>query len=240
MSTLGTLYLVPTHLSDVDAVHTPMLLPSGVIARACELNHYIAENAKTARAFLKAIGQTRPIASISIAELPKHGDAEALIESLLDPLLAGNDVGLVSEAGAPAVADPGARVVAAAHRRGIRVVPLVGPSALLLALMASGLSGQCFSFHGYLPTESAARRTSLAQLERDSKQRRCTQLLIETPYRNQALFTDMLSSLTASTRLCVAADVTGPNESIQTRSVSEWKQLAPTLARVPTMFLFMV
>jgi 16S rRNA (cytidine1402-2'-O)-methyltransferase len=106
--------------------------------------------------------------------------------------------------------------------------------------MASGLSGQCFSFHGYLPTESAARRTSLAQLERDSKQRRCTQLLIETPYRNQALFTDMLSSLTASTRLCVAADVTGPNESIQTRSVSEWKQLAPTLARVPTMFLFMV
>lgn len=158
-SKLGTLFLIPTHLTSASAENTQQVLPPQVVATAIGLSHYIAENAKTARAFLKAIGVTRPLAEISIVELDKHSKQfqQADYTSLLAPLLAGIDVGLVSEAGAPAVADPGALVVAAAHRAGIAVKPLVGPSSLLLALMASGLNGQSFAFHGYLPQDKTER-----------------------------------------------------------------------------------
>ena len=234
----GVLFLIPTHLSAATALNTSSVLPSDVIATAVRLNHYIAENAKTTRAFLKAIGVGRPMAEISIVELNKHpqpGDASLLLE----PLLRGLDVGLVSEAGAPAVADPGSMVVAAAHRAGIVVKPLVGPSALLLALMASGLNGQSFAFHGYLPQERAARTKQIQSLEQDSRRHKMTQMVIETPYRNQALRLDLLATLAPGTRLCIATDLTGALESVITRPVAEWKKNPPRLEKLPTMFLFL-
>jgi 16S rRNA (cytidine1402-2'-O)-methyltransferase len=240
---LGTLYLIPTFLTQ-DAPNTSLVLPPEVVSRTLALDYFIAENAKSARAFLKAVGQTRAIASIEIAELPKHTDArsgspESVLATLLAPLLAGHDVGLVSEAGAPAVADPGALIVAAAHAAGIRVVPMVGPSAILLALMASGLNGQTFTFHGYLPIDKIARKSALQAHERASRQHRATQLYIETPYRNQALFDELISTLAPTTRLCIASDLTGANEQIVTRSMVQWRTRGVTLPRVPTMFLFL-
>jgi 16S rRNA (cytidine1402-2'-O)-methyltransferase len=235
----GTLYLIPTNLTE--PFRAEAILPAEVRAQALRLDHFIAENAKTARAFLKAIGIARPLAEISIVELDKHnaaGETEGKA-ALLTPLCDGHDVGLVSEAGAPAVADPGARVVAAAHKAGIRVVPMVGASSLLLGLMGSGLNGQCFAFHGYLPQEKSGRITAIQTLERESFARGMTQMLIETPYRNQPLMDDLLASLSAKTHLCVAADLTGANEMIETKPVSEWKRLSPKLAKVPTLFLFL-
>ena len=183
---------------------------------------------------------------ISIQELNKHADARFAgpaqtveMNALLAPLLAGHDVGLVSEAGAPAVADPGALVVAAAHYLGLRVVPLVGPSALLLGLMASGLNGQKFAFHGYLPQDKAARTKAIQELERESKRANMTQLFIETPYRNQALFDDLLTALIPTTRLCVAANLTGTTEQIRTLSITEWRSRVTELEKSPTLFLFL-
>ena len=236
----GTLYLIPTNLTlPVDA---NTILPRDVIAIALKLDHYIAENAKTARAFLKAIGTTRPLQEISIQELNKHHDPStqmAAMKDLLAPLLTGHDAGLVSEAGAPAVADPGALVVAAAHAWGIRVMPLVGPSSLLLGLMASGLNGQKFAFHGYLPQDKSARTKAVQELERESKRANMTQLFIETPYRNQALFDDLLATLSPGTRLSVAANLTGATEHIRTYSVAEWRQQTNELEKSPTLFLFL-
>ncbi len=240
----GTLYLIPTHLAL--PISAEAILPHDVISVALQLNHYIAENAKTARAFLKAIGTKRPLQEISIQELNKHADPRVAgpaqtveMNALLAPLLAGHDVGLVSEAGAPAVADPGALVVAAAHFLGLRVVPLVGPSALLLGLMASGLNGQKFAFHGYLPQDKAARTKAIQELERESKRANMTQLFIETPYRNQALFDDLLTALIPTTRLCVAANLTGTTEQIRTLSITEWRSRVTELEKSPTLFLFL-
>lgn len=234
----GTLYLIPTHLSQATDANTAHVLPPAVLATAVGLSHYIAENAKTARAFLKAIGIKRPVSEISIVELDKHAksDDDSL---LMAPLLRGEDVGLVSEAGAPAVADPGALVVAAAHQAGIAVKPLVGPSAILLALMASGLNGQSFAFHGYLPQDRAARIKRMQQLEQESRQQMRTQMFIETPYRNQALLDDLLATLNPTTRLCIGTDLTGELESIRTRPLSAWLSQPPALAKLPTMFLFL-
>ncbi len=240
----GVLYLIPTHLALPISAET--ILPRDVISVALKLDHYIAENAKTARAFLKAIGTTRPLQEISIQELNKHADVRlesaaqtAELNVLLAPLLAGHDVGLVSEAGAPAVADPGAVVVAAAHNLGLRVVPLVGPSALLLGLMASGLNGQKFAFHGYLPQDKTARTKAIQELERESKRANVTQLFIETPYRNQALFDDLLTALTPTTRLCVAANLTGSTEQIRTFPIAAWRSRGTELEKSPTLFLFL-
>ena len=235
-ATPGTLYLIPTHLSD--PVNADLILPREVIATALRLDHYIAENAKTARAFLKAIGIARPLAEVSIRELDKHAKAEVMSE-LLAPLLAGHDMGLVSEAGAPAIADPGAVVVAAAHAEGIRVVPLVGPSSLLLGLMASGLNGQNFAFHGYLPQDKMARTKVIQDLERESRQKNMTQLFIETPYRNQVLFADLLITLAPATRLCVACDLTGTAERVRTHSIAHWREQPAVLAKSPALFLLL-
>ena len=237
---LGTLYLIPTNLAQ--PVMADAILPRDVIAIALRLEYYIAENAKTARAFLKALGLARPLQEISIQELNKHSDPSAQaasMKAMLSPLLAGHDMGLVSEAGAPAVADPGALVVSAAHLCGIRVAPLTGPSSLLLGLMASGLNGQKFAFHGYLPQDKAARTKAILELERESKRANMTQLFIETPYRNQALFDDLLCTLALGTKLSVAANLTGLTEQIRTRSVAEWRAQTNELEKSPTLFLIL-
>ena len=232
----GTLYLIPTQLAE--PVNAELILPSVVIATALRLDYFVAENAKTARAFLKAIGIARPLTEVTIQELNKHASNEDMRE-LLSPLKAGHDMGLVSEAGAPAVADPGALVVAAAHAAGIRVAPLVGPSSLLLGLMASGLNGQNFAFHGYLPQDKVARGKTIQALEQESQQRKMTQLFIETPYRNQALFADLLITLAPTTRLCMASDLTGASERIVTETVAQWRKREVELEKSPTLFLFL-
>jgi 16S rRNA (cytidine1402-2'-O)-methyltransferase len=217
------------------------VLPPQVVATARRLNHYIAENAKTARAFLKTLDIGRPIADIQIVELDKHTQKPTveMIERWLAPLREAHDVGLVSEAGAPAVADPGANVVAAAHRAGFRVRPLVGPSAILLSLMASGLNGQSFRFHGYLPTDAAARVMRIRQLEQTAARDQCTQIFIETPYRNTTLFADLCRTLQPSTFLSIACDITGANEWIRTEPISTWRASTTLLPKLPTMFLFL-
>ena len=232
----GTLFLIPSNLSDP---FTPArILPAAVIATAIRLNHYIAENAKTARAFLKEIGIDRPLSQISILELNDQTPSEALA-GMIAPLVAGHDVGLLSEAGAPAIADPGARIVAIAHQHGISVVPMVGPTSILLGLMASGLNGQTFAFHGYLPQDKIARVSAILALEKESRERNMTMLFIETPYRNQALFSDLLTTLAPSTWLCLARDLTGCRECVQTMRVSDWRSESPPMEKVPTLFLFL-
>lgn len=232
----GVLFLIPTNLSTPFSASA--ILPADVAALACRLDHFVAENAKTARAFLKTIGVARPLAEISIIELDKHAkviDADRL----LAPLLAGHDVGLVSEAGAPAVADPGAVIVAAAHRAGIVVRPMVGPSSILLALMASGLNGQSFAFHGYLPQDKHERSQAIQMLERESRQKNMTQIFIETPYRNSSMTQDLLATLAPSTTLCIATDLTGAQEHIRTRRISQWRTDAGEAGKLPAIFLFL-
>ncbi len=232
----GTLYLIPMPLAEPPRIAA--ILPAEVIAIVRRLDYFIAENAKTARSFLRAIEIARPIQEISIQEIDKHGGNDG-IESWLAPLLAGHDLGLVSEAGAPAVADPGAAIVAVAHKLGLRVAPLIGPSSLLLALMASGLDGQRFAFHGYLPQEKAERSRSIAELERESRQKRQTQICIETPYRNAALLADLLQTLAPRTRLCVAINLTGADEQIRSQTVAQWRSKDFDIGKRPALFLFL-
>lgn len=230
----GTLYLIPVPLgrSPTDAV-----LPHVVSDCAKNLSQFVAENAKSARAFLKALPAALPLQQIEIHELSEHTPASAL-PALLAPLLAGKDVGLISEAGCPAVADPGANLVALAQREGIKVVPMVGPSSILLALMGSGLSGQNFAFHGYLPIKDEERQKKLRDLEKDSRQERRAQIFIETPYRNRQMLETLLKTCADSTRICVATDLTLDSESITTRTPAEWRrQGLPEIDRRPTVFL---
>ncbi|WDD93450.1 SAM-dependent methyltransferase [Burkholderia sp. FERM BP-3421] len=237
--TTGTLYLIPNTLGDGDAAMLAAVLPAAVQARAATLGYYVGENAKTTRAFLKKIGTERPIQDIEIRELNVKTPA-AEIERLLAPLLAGTDAGLVSEAGCPAVADPGALLVRRAHERGVRVVPLVGPSSILLALMASGLNGQSFAFHGYLPVDAAARAKRLRELEAHSRKANETQIFIETPYRNQAMLDTLTATCAPSTLICVAADLTLSTETILSRPAAAWKKApAPDLHKRPAIFLLL-
>lgn len=229
----GTLYLIPTPLGDsaLDGV-----LPAGVRSVAARLDTFIVEHAKTARAFLKQVGTQTPLQQLTLLELSEHTQP-AELDALIAPLLAGQDVGLVSEAGCPAVADPGANLVRLAHRKGIRVVPLVGPSSIMLALMASGLNGQRFAFHGYLPVDKAERKKKLIELEAASRQQDETQVFIETPYRNQALLAAITEACGADTELCVASELTTAAERISTKTVAQWKKALPALDRQPTVFL---
>ncbi|CAN0619504.1 16S rRNA (cytidine1402-2'-O)-methyltransferase [Burkholderia multivorans] len=237
--TAGTLYLVPNTLGDGDASMLAAVLPAAVQARAGTLGYYIGENAKTTRAFLKKIGTTRPIQEIEIRELNVNTPAGE-IDRLLAPVLAGADAGLVSEAGCPAVADPGALLVRRAHERGVKVVPLVGPSSILLALMASGLNGQSFAFHGYLPVDAAARAKRLRELEQHSRKARQTQIFIETPYRNHAMLDTLVATCAPSTLICVAADLTLTSETIASRTAAEWKKApVPDLHKRPAIFLLL-
>jgi len=230
----GTLYLIPVPLglSPVEAV-----LPITVRDCARGLKYFIAENAKSARAFLKSLPCDTPLQQIDIQELNEHTPTAAL-SGLIKPLLEGNDAGLISEAGCPAVADPGAGLAALAHREGIRVVPLVGPSSILLALMGSGLSGQNFAFHGYLPAKHEARQQRIRELEKDSLREKRTQIFIETPYRNIQMLETLINTCSTTTRICAATDLTLNSESIITRTPPEWKQHnLPSIDRRPTVFL---
>jgi len=234
--TTGTLFLIPVPLGPTPPSD---VLPTTVIERVRPLRHFVVENAKSARAFLKATGTDAPLQQLELSELNEHTRKDEL-ERLLAPLLNGHDTGLLSEAGCPAVADPGADLVALAQNRGIRVSPLVGPSSLLLALMGSGLNGQCFAFHGYLPAKDNDRQKSLHDLETESRKRRQTQIFIETPYRNQAMFDAILKACQPGTRLTLATDLTGTGESIRTRTIAAWKkETPPDFERRPTVFLLL-
>lgn len=230
------LLLIPTPIAADAAIER--VLPQADIARVAALGHFVAESARTARAFLKRLPLARPLQQIAIAELNEH-TAAAQVPELLAPLRAGHDLGLVSEAGCPGIADPGAALVLEAHREGFQVEPLVGPSALLLALMASGLNGQRFAFAGYLPADAAGRTRALRDLETRSASNDETQLLIETPYRNQAMLDAMLQALRPDTLLSIATDIGGTHHRIATRSVADWRARPPTLARAPAVFLLL-
>ena len=240
----GTLYLIPNSLGPgaLDEV-----LPASVRQTTAQLDYFIAENAKTARAFLKLVSTThplgKPLQEIEIRELNINTAASEL-PALLAPLLAGRNAGLVSEAGVPAVADPGADLVRLAHQKNIPVKPLVGPSSILLALMASGLNGQSFAFQGYLPTDSGQRANRLRQLEQRSRQEKQTQIFIETPYRNEAMLEAIANHCTSSTLLTVATDLTLETETVRTQSVQIWKNEItagrfPDLKKKPTVFLLL-
>ena len=216
---MASLYLIPVPLGPADP-HT--CLPPDTLAVARRLEYFVVERAKTARAHLKAMGHPLPIQALQIEELNEHTPA-ALIPSLLAPLKAGHDVGLLSEAGCPAVADPGAALVLAAHREGIPVVPLIGPSSILLALMASGLGGQRFAFHGYLPAKEPERSQAIRTLEQTARRDRATQLFIETPYRSAALLDALAQTLAPTTLISVGADLSLPSQWIQTRSAKNWR-----------------
>lgn len=232
----GTLYLIPVPLGPGAAADS---LTPGVLSTIRPLTHFIVEQAKTARAFLKSVGTDQAIQSLVLEELNEHTRDDAL-DRLLIPLRSGFDVGLLSEAGCPAVADPGANLVALAQQENIRVVPLIGPSSLLLGLMASGLNGQRFAFQGYLPAKDVDRNKTLRELEAESRKRRQTQLFIETPYRNRALFDAILNTCAPGTRLCLATDLTLSSESIRTRTIAQWKKEAPPdIERRPTVFLLL-
>ena len=230
----GTLFLIPVALGDVP---WPEFLPAATRETACRLRHYVVENAKTARAELKRMQHPVPLQELSIEVLPDH-PAAADLDRLLTPAINGHDVGVMSEAGCPGIADPGALLVRRAHQLDILVRPLVGPSSLLLALMASGLEGQRFAFHGYLPAREPERSKKIVVLEKESRSLRQTQLFIETPYRNDALFQALLKACAPDTQLCVATDLTLSSQLIATHRISAWrKKTAPQLDRRPTVFL---
>lgn len=231
----GTLFLIPTTLG---ASALAAVIPQEVQQRVRALDYFVAENPKSARAYLKQIGTAKPLQELHIAALNEHTPDEA-IAGLAAPLRAGHDLGVVSEAGCPGIADPGAKLVLYAHRHAIRVVPLVGPSSILLALMASGLNGQSFVFHGYLPVAEAEREKALRELEKQSRRLQQTQIFIETPYRNQKLLHSILGACASATLLCVAAEITLPGEDIRTMSVAAWKKTPPQLDRRPALFLLL-
>jgi len=230
----GSVYLVPNLLG---AVPPQDVLPARTIDVARTLVHWIVETPKPARAFLKSLAPLRPIAELAISEIGGHPDAGRL-HALLAPARAGADVGMLSDAGCPGVADPGATLVAAAHAQGLRVVPLVGPSSLLLALMASGMNGQRFAFHGYLPAKPDARAAAARALEARSRADHAAQLFIETPYRTVAMLDTLAATLAPATRLCVAADLTLPTESVAVHSAREWRRRdVACYARQPAIFI---
>lgn len=229
----GTLYLLPCPIA---AGSLQASLPAEVIATARGLEHFLVEDAKTARAFLKELGHPKPIRELAIDEIGHAPPAES-VDAWLAPVVAGRDAAIVSEAGCPAIADPGGTIVAAAHARGIRVRPLVGPSSILLALMAAGLDGQRFRFHGYLPVAAETRTSNLKGLERESKARAETQVFIETPYRSASMFDSLLAVCAPSTRVAIAVDLTGPGELVRMQTVQQWKAAArPALQRQPAVF----
>lgn len=230
----GKLYLIPSPLGDNPVGE---VLPQRVLEIACSLKCFVVEELRTARRFLSKYGLKGQIDSLEFHELNEHTSAEDI--KALTKLFDGQDVGLLSEAGLPAVADPGSALVELCHRQGIEVVPLVGPSSLMLALMASGLNGQSFAFCGYIPAKTDARRSALRSLEKRSKAGNESLIIIETPYRNDQLFADMLSTLAPSTRICVAADITLETQFIRTRTAAAWRSEQLTIGKRPCVFIIL-
>lgn len=229
----GVLYMVPVPIGEVDA---QWALPAATLRILQQLTVIIAENAKTTRALLKQIQTAVPLQQIEVLQMEKH-DRRIDFDFYFDKLRKGTDTGVMSESGMPGIADPGSEFALQAHRESIRVIPLTGPSSLFLALSASGLNGQHFTFHGYLPKENDERVRKIAQLEKNITRFSETQLFIETPYRNQLLFNELLKNCNGNTLLCIATDITGPDEFIKTLPVGEWKKNVPELAKLPTLFL---
>lgn len=233
---LGTLYLIPVTLGDDNITR---VLPPEVVSIAQGLETFVVENEKTARHFLSTIKTNKPVRELQLLTLNEHTTDKEL-PALLQPLLAGIDVGLMSEAGCPGIADPGAKLAELAHRKGIKVMPLVGPSSILLSLMASGFNGQRFTFLGYIPADKAARIQRLKEIEKISNKHHETQIFIETPYRNQHLLEDILAHCHHATRLCVACNITLEDELIISKTIAEWKKSPlPDLHKKPTVFLLL-
>lgn len=228
----GKLYLIPTPLGDYDP---SLVLTPQTLALLPGINLFFVEELRTARRFLSAAGLKGHIEELELHEINEHS-TEAEISSMA-ALLEGRTAALISEAGLPAVADPGAQLVALAHNRDIEVIPQVGPSSLMMALMSSGMNGQCFAFTGYLPVKPAERRARIAEIERISAQRRQSQIIIETPYRNDSLLSDLLATCKGTTRICIAADITLPSQFIRTRTVAGWKQNPVEIGKRPCVFV---
>ena len=227
------LYLIPVTLSDVPL---SQVLPAANIEMVRGIRHFIVENVRSARRFLKRCDRDIDIDGLTFYELNRHTDPKD-IASYLAPLETGQPMGIISEAGCPAIADPGADVVAIAQRRGLTVIPLVGPSSILMGLMASGFNGQSFAFVGYLPIEAQARARRLKELEQRIMRDDQTQIFIETPYRNNTLLADLVKHLPGNLRLCVASDITGENERIVTHTIAQWAAQKPDFGKIPTIFL---
>lgn len=230
---MANLFLVPNVLSEGDWQN---VLPAGVFPVLTNTRFFIVENVRTARRFLKQVNKEIDIDNLTFFELNKYTQP-ADLPRFLEPSLKGFDIAVISEAGCPGVADPGADIVKIAHEKNIKVVPLVGPSSIILALMASGLNGQNFTFHGYLPVKPQERSRTIAALEKQLKNSHQTQIFIETPYRNNQMINDLLKTCSPTTLLCIAADVTGANEFIATKTIQQWKKGVPDLHKIPAIFL---
>lgn len=230
------LYLIPSQLSDgpLDRV-----LPAYNVEVVGEISYFVVESLRSARRFLKKCNRDIDIDRLTFSELNEHTDLKdrAALEAMLEPIGRGEAVGLISDAGCPAVADPGADLVGIAQRKGFKVFPLVGPSSILMSLMASGFNGQSFSFAGYLPVDAQARQARLKEMTRRIERERQTQIFIEAPYRNNQLIAELVRQLPAGMRLCVASDITGENQHIVTRTIGEWRQCQYDYHKIPTIFL---
>ncbi|MGM9738382.1 MAG: SAM-dependent methyltransferase [Candidatus Cryptobacteroides sp.] len=231
----GRLFLIPSPLGDNEPKE---VIPEGVLALLPKITTYVVEATRTARRYLSAAGLKGHIQDLEFHELNEHTSPKE-VEALLPLFNDRRDVGLITEAGLPAVADPGSQLVRLCHRHGIEVVPMSGPSSLMLALMASGLNGQSFAFLGYLPAKTDERRQALKSIEKHSSTARQTKIFIETPYRNDSLLADILSICLPSTELCIAADITMPDAFIRTRTVGEWKRDVPSIGKRPCVFLIL-
>lgn len=235
----GKLYLIPSPLGEYDPSE---VIPVSVLERLKSIRKYVVEEARTVRRYLSAAGLKGHVGELELRELNEHtkpAEVESLLSMFSEPDGTPVDVGLISEAGLPAVADPGAQLVALCHIHGIQVVPMVGPSSLMLALMGSGLNGQSFAFCGYLPAKTDERRKAIREIEKRSSQLDQTEIFIETPYRNDSMMTDLLATLQPKTRLCVAADITLPDETIMTRTVKEWQKTGVSIGKRPCVFLLL-
>ncbi len=230
---MAKLYLIPNVLSDND---WQLVLPAVVPELISNIKHYVVENIRTTRRFLKQIDRNIDIDSLTFFELNKHSDKTQISEYLI-PLEQGEDIAVISEAGCPGVADPGAGIVRIAHQKGLKVVPVVGPSSILLALMASGLNGQNFAFNGYLPVKHPERKRAISALEKIVMTEGQTQIVIETPYRNNALIDDLIKTCAPSTLLCIACNLTAENEFILTQPINEWRKQKPDINKQPSIFL---
>ena len=230
---MASLYLFPVPMGDVAPAQ---VLPAHNLSLIREIKYFVVENLRSARRFLKAVDRDIDIDSLHFVELSEHTRPED-VEGMLEPLSQGHSTGVISEAGCPAVADPGADLVAAAQRIGYNVVPLVGPSSIIMSLMASGFNGQNFVFRGYLPVESKSRTNVLRDMEREIRSQRRTQIFIETPYRNNRLIGELCTALAPDMKLCVASDITGSRESIITLPIAEWRNRKYDYSKIPTIFL---
>ncbi len=232
-SIIGKLYLIPTTLGDVEPTD---VLPVTVKRAIQFIDDYVVENEKTARKFIKSVDPEKVQSTLRLSSLNKH-TLPAEYNAMIQPCMEGRNVGLMSEAGCPGVADPGAVIVKLAHEKGIQVVPLVGPSSIILAMMGSGMNGQQFAFNGYLPIDKSEKKAAIKSLEKLSHDKNQSQIFIETPYRNNKLLEDILQALQPSTHLCVAADITLPTEYIKTQRVSDWKKTTVDLHNRPAIFI---